>query len=186
VDRGRRHHRGGGEPLETSGRRAFLPINRTKGPILGTEKGADAVARLEAVGVNDTIVIDGDILIHFWHGTFGVSKQTRTETRYPLSTLVSVNWDNSHRMMTGSLNVAFREGGCHASFTNKTRPPFLVIRDALNARLVAMGKPSAPQPGIATHAGDTLDALERLAALRDRGVLTDDEFASQKAVILAG
>jgi hypothetical protein len=32
---------------------------------------------------------------------------------------------------------------------------------------------------------DTADQLEKLAALKDRGVLSDDEFAAQKAKLLA-
>lgn len=44
---------------------------------------------------------------------------------------------------------------------------------------------SAPQP--AQAAGDAVvDQLERLARLRDQGVLSDAEFAAQKARILGG
>jgi hypothetical protein len=42
---------------------------------------------------------------------------------------------------------------------------------------------ATPQPPAAP---DTLSQLERLGALRDQGVLTDEEFADQKAKILAG
>jgi len=35
-------------------------------------------------------------------------------------------------------------------------------------------------------AGDTLDQLKQLAELKDQGILTDDEFAAEKAKILAG
>lgn len=37
----------------------------------------------------------------------------------------------------------------------------------------------------AAEPSDVVSMLERLAALRDRGVLTDDEFAAQKNIILA-
>lgn len=48
------------------------------------------------------------------------------------------------------------------------------------------GSASAPEPAGAPHpdAAGTLDTLERLAALRDRGVLTEDEFAAKKAELL--
>jgi hypothetical protein len=36
-----------------------------------------------------------------------------------------------------------------------------------------------------TSAGDPIERLERAAALHDRGVLTDDEFAAEKSAILA-
>lgn len=49
--------------------------------------------------------------------------------------------------------------------------------------------PQAPVPAPAPQAApvdDSLERLERLAALRESGVLTDAEFADQKAKILAG
>ncbi|WP_402462574.1 SHOCT domain-containing protein [Isoptericola aurantiacus] len=47
--------------------------------------------------------------------------------------------------------------------------------------------PPAPAPAApAAPADDVLARLERLGQLRDSGVLTDAEFAAQKARILAG
>jgi hypothetical protein len=43
------------------------------------------------------------------------------------------------------------------------------------------GPPSAPHAG----GGDRLAALERLAALRDSGALTEDEFQAEKRRLLA-
>src|SRR5918995_3902897 len=44
---------------------------------------------------------------------------------------------------------------------------------------------AAPAPAAATGAPDALTAeLERLAALRNQGVLTDEEFAAAKAKLL--
>jgi hypothetical protein len=40
------------------------------------------------------------------------------------------------------------------------------------------------ETGAAGGPDPTVDALERLAGLHDRGVLTDEEFAQQKARIL--
>ncbi len=44
---------------------------------------------------------------------------------------------------------------------------------------------AAAQPAQAPAADDVVSRLERLAALRQQGVLTDEEFAAQKARILA-
>lgn len=47
----------------------------------------------------------------------------------------------------------------------------------------------APPPAAAPPAPDTddmFDQLRQLGKLRDEGILTDDEFAAQKARILAG
>ena len=40
------------------------------------------------------------------------------------------------------------------------------------------------QPGAAPAAPSYLDELERLAALRDQGVITEDEFAAKKGTLL--
>jgi hypothetical protein len=46
--------------------------------------------------------------------------------------------------------------------------------------------PPAPSPApAAASASDVIEQLKQLAALRDQGVLTDAEFATQKARILA-
>ena len=44
----------------------------------------------------------------------------------------------------------------------------------------------APPPPIAPSADDTLDQLQKLGELKAAGILTEAEFAAQKAKILAG
>jgi len=46
--------------------------------------------------------------------------------------------------------------------------------------------PPAPMPAPAPAAVDPLEQLKKLAQLRDSGVLTEEEFKTQKAKILAG
>jgi hypothetical protein len=46
--------------------------------------------------------------------------------------------------------------------------------------------PPPPAPAPAPPAGDLADQLRKLADLRDQGVLTEEEFAAQKARLLAG
>jgi hypothetical protein len=45
-------------------------------------------------------------------------------------------------------------------------------------------EPAPPQPA-ATSTDDVIEQLTRLGELRDQGVLTDEEFAAQKARILS-
>ncbi len=52
--------------------------------------------------------------------------------------------------------------------------------NACTVRIEPHGKPEQPEAS-----GDFIDQLERLAALRDRGVLSDAEFEAKKAEILA-
>lgn len=46
--------------------------------------------------------------------------------------------------------------------------------------------PPAPAPVAADGGDDMLAQLEKLGELRDKGILTDEEFAAQKAKLLAG
>jgi len=46
--------------------------------------------------------------------------------------------------------------------------------------------PPAPAAPAAVGAGDTIAQLKELATLKDQGILTDEEFAAQKARILGG
>jgi hypothetical protein len=56
---------------------------------------------------------------------------------------------------------------------------------AQDASYASEPAPAAP-PAPAASAPDPIAQLKELAALRDQGVLTDDEFAAQKAKLLAG
>jgi hypothetical protein len=42
-----------------------------------------------------------------------------------------------------------------------------------------------PPPAAAAPAADPIEQLQKLAALKDQGILTEQEFAAQKAKILA-
>lgn len=46
-------------------------------------------------------------------------------------------------------------------------------------------KPASNEPSSGDANGDVVTRLERLAALREKGVLTEDEFQSQKSKLLA-
>jgi Short C-terminal domain len=45
-------------------------------------------------------------------------------------------------------------------------------------------EPPPPAPAAAAPAPDPIEQLQQLAALKQQGILTDDEFAAQKAKIL--
>jgi hypothetical protein len=60
------------------------------------------------------------------------------------------------------------------AFTNR-------VRDAIEARKAASRRP----PSAAEQGDDVIAKLERLAALLEKGVITQDEFAQQKKKLLA-
>jgi hypothetical protein len=45
--------------------------------------------------------------------------------------------------------------------------------------------PAPPPAPVAAPAQDPIEQLEKLAALKEQGILTDEEFAAQKAKILS-
>lgn len=45
--------------------------------------------------------------------------------------------------------------------------------------------PPPPAPPAASDGGDLIAQLEKLGDLRDKGILTDEEFAAQKAKLLS-
>lgn len=61
-------------------------------------------------------------------------------------------------------------------------------RDARIAELEAEQAQAAPQaaPPPAAAQPDMVEQLERLAKLKEQGILTDEEFAAQKQKLLAG
>lgn len=73
-----------------------------------------------------------------------------------------------------SNNVSRRQAGRWAQQSAQQAPPSVQYRE-----------PPEPAPTMSAE-DDMLAQPEKLGALRDSGVLTDEEFAAQKARILAG
>lgn len=63
-------------------------------------------------------------------------------------------------------------------FTKKQQGDFEVLRDAVEAAITQGSAPVQAAPDLA-------DQLGKLAALRDAGVLTEEEFSAKKADLLA-
>ncbi|HBP0459531.1 hypothetical protein IPC353_10975 [Pseudomonas aeruginosa] len=79
-------------------------------------------------------------------------------------------------------DILIQDGGSERKITNvwkKTVTAFTnKVRDAIHAK-------KQPVMASASTNDDMISKLERLAALRDRGVLTPEEFAEQKVKILS-
>ena len=68
------------------------------------------------------------------------------------------------------------------------QPPQPAWAPPQQAAAVFQGEPSAPSSGSfapSSSSGDIIAAIERLGQLRERGILTDDEFKSKKAELLS-
>lgn len=107
----------------------------------------------------------------------------------PISLLTAVQYKPAGAFTNGYIQFSF-QGGSEAKggvfqaasdentvlFTKAQQPEFDSLRAKLQARI---GRPSS-----SSEKGTYLDDLERLAALRASGVLTEDEFLAKKKQIL--
>jgi len=115
----------------------------------------------------------------------GRMKQTIED--FPISKISSVQWSGA--MMTGKLLI-FASGN-KAEITNIAKQDGKVMADRLRD-LISDVPAAAPAPPVAptqiqtTPASSVADELSKLAELKDSGVLSDEEFAEQKARLLGG
>lgn len=110
---------------------------------------------------------------------------TKTSEDFPLSRVSSVGWNGG--MMTGTITI-FASGN-KAEIKNVSKDNGKEFVDLVRPR-IADGQPSpaaaAPAPAVAHQSApvDVADQLMKLATLRDQGILSDEEFAAQKAKLL--
>ncbi len=123
------------------------------------------------------VVCTGKRVIFLDKGMLYGLKQRET----PLERINSI--EQKTGMFFGSIGIW--DGAALMEITNvmkKTVRPFV---EAVNGAREAMKKAEgAAQHPAAPSSGDVASQLERLADLRDRGILSDDEFQSQKDKIL--
>ena len=106
---------------------------------------------------------------------------------------VSINLDkiNSVSGTTGLLlgEIRIEDGASERVIKNVLKRTVVAFTNKVRDALHASRKPASVQPVAAaaptSTADDVVSKLERLAALKERGILSDAEFAEQKARILA-
>jgi hypothetical protein len=70
--------------------------------------------------------------------------------------------------------------------TMERQSQYLHVHPGMAAAGAAFGAPAAPPPAPAAPQVDLVDQLRKLGELRDAGILTEEEFAAQKAKLLGG
>lgn len=133
----------------------------------------------------------------FWHKAYGgtlilttidlcflLKKGGKELLRVPLSNIVSVNTDKVN--LSDTLSIVYKDGNSEqrARFLHANRSEFVFAAASPNHFLSwekAINDARFARP--AGHAG-AIDDLERLAALKDKGVLTDEEFSAKKKQLL--
>ena len=92
--------------------------------------------------------------------------------------LVAISSIDSHGAVVGV--TTFAMGGARHRFLQLPEPLVRYVQEVRAWRL----NPQPQMPTSAVHAPTRLEELERLARLHAQGVLSDDEFASEKARLL--
>lgn len=147
----------------------------------------------ELKGSNGAISFDGRTVSITRKGLgaafFGGNKGEKT---IPLNSITSVQYKKSG-MLVGYIQLAVsgdsQRGGKSTTqsiqqdenavcFYAKQNDAFKALADEINAALLAKHEPVAAAPDLA-------DQLQKLAGLRDQGILTEEEFAAKKADLLA-
>lgn len=99
----------------------------------------------------------------------------------PYSKLSSVMLESG--LMFSTIKVEFSGGKLEVKQVDKKAAKEIV--EAINAQLDKKDQPAPTTPHAAAHAGDDLyTKLNKLADLKERGILTDEEFAAEKKKLL--
>lgn len=114
----------------------------------------------------------------------------------PIRSIVAVQFKSANTFLSGYIQftlmggseakAGWQEAGLDENtveFVKSEEPQFRRIKDAVDAKIEELSRPTAPQPA-PQPTSDPIAQLERLAALRSQGVLSDQEFADQKAKLL--
>jgi hypothetical protein len=114
---------------------------------------------------------------------------TKTSEDFPIEKISSIQWTTG--MMFGKITV-FASGN-KAEINNVMKVDGKAITDAVRSRLSGGPRftpehPShaipTPAPSPTVPAPDVYEQLKKLADLRDAGILTDEEFAAKKQILL--
>jgi len=159
---------------------------------------------LEVKGHNGTVRFDGQTITILRTGAMARLSVGKGEKHIPLAHLTAVQFKPAGLVMNGFIQFTVGGGNERRSrFGNQTadaskdensvvfhyaqRKDFEGLRDAVQAALAAHHQAAAApgsasaqpvQPGIP-------EQIEQLAALRDKGALTDAEFESKKSELLS-
>ena len=163
----------------TSVRRSLAPYLAERGFAIGT--GAALVLLLLAVGAIDSFIRFAWLTILLALGAFGLEALRRQTLR---------EFPNAERPpLADWLRERLSVAGGHARSTVEARTADVVRTTSRRQPAEAEPSVAADAPPVAASASaaptagtfDDLDRLERLADMHERGVLTDEEFATMKA-----
>jgi hypothetical protein len=154
---------------------------------------------LHAAGQGGQVSFDGQWLTIHRKGFLARATVGKGDKRIPVASVTAVQWKPAGVVVNGYIQFSLGGGSERRAqlgrqtvdaasdensvvFTKKQQPAFEQVRDAVEA---AIGARHAPAPEAASPAS-VADELGKLAALRDQGVLTAEEFEAAKRRLLGG
>jgi hypothetical protein len=156
---------------------------------------------LEAVGVNGQIQFDGTTITILRRGFVARTTIGKGEKAIPVRSVTAVQWKPAGMGVRGFIQLTVPGGNERRSqlgrqttdaardensvlFSKTQQPSFEVVRQAVQQAITQhLSGPGVPPP---VPTLSVAAELAQLAELRDAGVLTEDEFAAQKAKLLGG
>lgn len=133
-------------------------------------------------GMTKSVLVEEDAITisyrKLYHGFKG-------DKRIPYSSITAVQWRDAGSWLAGYLQFTIKgamewhgpvgQDENSIEFDDNVEA-FKALRDFIQTKIAA---PTGAQPQVSVA-----DELSKLAQLRDQGILTDDEFAAQKAKLL--
>lgn len=147
---------------------------------------------IEAAGQGGQMRFDGQYVTITREGFLARATHGRGDKKIPLTAISAVQWKPAGltngfiQLSIGGADRQAAKGGRTMNaakdensvvFTKKQQPQFEALRAALEQAIASQHAPAAPAPSVA-------DELAKLAELHQQGVLSDQEFAAQKARLL--
>lgn len=151
-------------------------------------------------GRGGEVEFDGNFVSIRHTGALGRLTVGKGEKRIPITSITAVHIKPAGAMVNGYIQFTlpgsverragfgkqtFDAAGDENSviFTKSEESDFLNLRDVIENAIVSRATPQAPVAPIVAGTSK-LDELKKLAELRDAGVLSEDEFAEEKARIM--
>jgi hypothetical protein len=162
----------------------------------------DPSSGLHAAGTNGQISVDADWVTLHRKGFNARLQVGKGEKRLPIGTIAGVQWKpagamvdgfiqfsvpggNEKRSALGSATKGARQDENSVTFRRGQQPDFEQVREFVEQAIATRGAGGGQTIVHQAAAPDLADQLTKLAVLRDQGILTDEEFAQQKARLLS-
>jgi hypothetical protein len=188
---------------EANREKALDEVKLESSPVVGQETADKASSGTEATptearGRNGVVSFDGHFVTINRKGFLARATVGKGEKRIPLASISGVQFKPAGAMVNGFIQFTVPGGNERRSrfghqswdatkdenavlFTKAQMPQFLALRGNIEQAIAARFAPQATTP----VAPNPVEQIQQLAALRDQGILTQEEFEAKKSELLS-